>query len=67
MGLDPGIQESHPKSKADAQPLSYPGVPKAILKRDIMYELENKFQPKVDNYFSTCYDYLSKWISLIEK
>ena len=26
-GLDPRIPESHPKPKADAQPLSHPGVP----------------------------------------
>ena len=27
MGLDPGMQESHPELKADTQPLSHPGVP----------------------------------------
>ena len=27
MGLDPGTLGSHPEMKADAQPLSHPGVP----------------------------------------
>ena len=27
-GLDPGTPGSHPEPKADAQPLSHPGVPK---------------------------------------
>ena len=27
VGLNPGIPGSHPKPKADAQPLSHPGVP----------------------------------------
>ena len=27
MGLDPRTPGSHPESKADAQPLSHPGVP----------------------------------------
>ena len=27
MGLDPGTAGSHPELKADAQPLSHPGVP----------------------------------------
>ena len=27
MGLDPGIPGSLPETKADAQPLSHPGVP----------------------------------------
>ena len=26
VGLDPGTLESHPEPKADAQPLSHPGV-----------------------------------------
>ena len=26
VGLDPGTPGSHPEPKADAQPLSYPGV-----------------------------------------
>ena len=26
LGLDPGTPGSHPESKADAQPLSHPGV-----------------------------------------
>ena len=29
VGLDPRTQGSHPESKADAQPLSYPGVPRS--------------------------------------
>ena len=28
VGLDPGTLESGPEPKADAQPLSHPGVPK---------------------------------------
>ena len=27
LGLDPGTPGSHPEPKADAQPLSHPGVP----------------------------------------
>ena len=27
VGLDPGTPGSHPEPKADAQPLSHPGVP----------------------------------------
>ena len=27
MGLDPGTLGSHPELKADAQPVSHPGVP----------------------------------------
>ena len=27
VGLDPGTPGSHPESKADAQPLSHPGIP----------------------------------------
>ena len=27
-GLDPGSQGSHPEPKADAQPLSHPGIPR---------------------------------------
>ena len=27
VGLDPGVQGSHPEPKADAQPLSHPGAP----------------------------------------
>ena len=30
MGLDPRTPESHPEPKADAQPLSHPGVPHAL-------------------------------------
>ena len=28
VGLDPGTSRSHPEPKADAQPLSHPGIPK---------------------------------------
>lgn len=31
MGLDPGTLESRPEPKADAQPLSHPGVPAPII------------------------------------
>ena len=31
VGLNPGIPESHPEPKADAQPLSHPGIPSATL------------------------------------
>ena len=27
VGLDPGILRSYPEPKADAQPLSHPGIP----------------------------------------
>ena len=30
VGLDPGILGSRPEPKADAQPLSHPGVPKIL-------------------------------------
>ena len=30
-GLDPGTTGSHPEPEADAQPLSYPGIPKGHL------------------------------------
>ena len=33
-GLDPGTPGSHPEPKADAQPLSHPGVPEhTVLKK----------------------------------
>ena len=31
MGIDPGIPGSHPEGKADAQLLSYPGVPPFLI------------------------------------
>ena len=31
VGLDPRTPESQPQQKADAQPLSYPGVPESVL------------------------------------
>ena len=31
VGLDPRTPGSHPELKADAQPLSHPGVPKMVL------------------------------------
>ena len=27
VGLDPGTPVSHPRAKADSQPLSHPGIP----------------------------------------
>ena len=42
-------------------------LPKLFLKGTTLCEQENKFQPKVENYCSTCYDYLLKWISSIDK
>ena len=35
VGLDPGSPGSHPGPKADAQPLSHPGVPESWVLRDI--------------------------------
>ena len=32
-GLDPGTPGSHPEQKADAQPLSHPGVPVLTFKK----------------------------------
>ena len=34
MGLDPGNPGSHPEPKADAQPLTHPGVPVKSLKKN---------------------------------
>ena len=36
VGLDPRTPGSHPGPKADAQPLSHPGVPSFFLKIEIL-------------------------------
>ena len=46
MGLNSGTPGSHPEPKADAQPMSHPGVPK-----DILFFLNNKF---IFNWCSVC-------------
>ena len=46
VGLDPGTPGSRPELKADAQPLSHPGVPsKCFLK--VLYSLKSKGNPKL--------------------
>ena len=43
-GLDPGTPGSHPEPKADAQPLSHPGVPCTVflLGSELSYILSGK-------------------------
>ena len=40
MGLDPRTPESQPEPKADAQPLSHPGVPQDVLARILKDQME---------------------------
>ena len=35
VGLDPRTPGSHPGPKADAQLLSYPGIPKFLIKEEV--------------------------------
>ena len=37
VGLDPGNLGSRPGLKADAQPLSHPGVPHSFFNKDFIY------------------------------
>ena len=57
MGLDPGTPGSHPGPKADAKPLSHPGIPKPAISCP---ELEHSFsqlysqQLSAEFFFGTC-------------
>ena len=42
VGFDPGTPGSHPVLKADAQPLSHPGIPHFPFKREYIFSLDGK-------------------------